>query len=72
LRETIPTPPKLCSMPSSTVRSAYESSSGSGRRPFGTRKLTVIGTPYVLIYRITATELQIVAVWHSAQRRRQP
>jgi plasmid stabilization system protein ParE len=33
----------------------------------GTRKLTVIGTRYALIYRITANELRIVAVWHSAQ-----
>lgn len=36
----------------------------------GTRSLTVLGTPYVIIYRITANELRIVAVWHSAQRRR--
>ncbi|HVL70279.1 MAG TPA: type II toxin-antitoxin system RelE/ParE family toxin [Beijerinckiaceae bacterium] len=34
----------------------------------GTRELVVAGTPYLVAYRITATEVQILAVIHGARR----
>jgi hypothetical protein len=30
----------------------------------------IIGTPYVVAYRVTVDEIQIATVWHSSQRRR--
>jgi addiction module RelE/StbE family toxin len=37
---------------------------------YGTRKLVVIGLPYVLVYRVAGDVVRISAVWHSAQRRK--
>lgn len=38
-----------------------------GRVP-GTRELVVPGTPYVVPYRVVADEIQILRVFHGAQR----
>ena len=35
----------------------------------GTRELVVTGTPYIVVYRATADEVQILGVFHGAQRR---
>lgn len=35
----------------------------------GTRELIVTGTPYIVVYRATADEVQILGVFHGAQRR---
>jgi plasmid stabilization system protein ParE len=37
-------------------------------RVAGTRELVVIGTPYIVIYRIEATAIVILRVLHAAQR----
>lgn len=42
-----------------------------GREP-GTRELTVIGTRYVVVYRVSGDVVQVVAVWHGKQSRRSP
>jgi plasmid stabilization system protein ParE len=34
----------------------------------GTRELVVIGTPYIVIYRIEATAIVVLRVLHAAQR----
>jgi addiction module RelE/StbE family toxin len=36
----------------------------------GTRELVITDTPYVAVYRVKGDELQIAAVWHSAQSRK--
>jgi len=41
-------------------------------RPTGltdVRELVVPGTPYLLVYRVTAEAVQILRVWHGAQER---
>jgi toxin ParE1/3/4 len=43
---------------------------GPPGRVHGTRELVIIGTPYVVAYRVTVDEIQIATVWHSSQRRR--
>ena len=37
-------------------------------RVAGTRELAVIGTPYIVIYRIEATAIVVLRVLHAAQR----
>jgi plasmid stabilization system protein ParE len=37
-------------------------------RVAGTRELVVIGTPYIVIYRIEATAIVVLRVLHAAQR----
>jgi len=43
---------------------------GSPGRVQGTRELVITDTPYVVVYRVKGDELQIAAVWHSAQSRK--
>jgi toxin ParE1/3/4 len=33
----------------------------------GTRELVVPNLPYVIVYRVTETEVQILRVWHTSQ-----
>ena len=35
----------------------------------GIRELVIAGTPFLLVYRVTETEVQILKVWHGAQDR---
>ena len=35
----------------------------------GIRELVVPGTPYLLVYRVTSNEVQILRIWHEAQDR---
>ncbi|MDE2135486.1 MAG: type II toxin-antitoxin system RelE/ParE family toxin [Alphaproteobacteria bacterium] len=37
----------------------------------GTRELTTVW-PYVIVYRVTGTNIDILAVWHGAQDRHRP
>ncbi len=37
----------------------------------GTRELTIVW-PYVIVYRVTGTNIDILAVWHGAQDRPRP
>ena len=41
---------------------------GRAGRVDGTRELVVARTPYVIIYRVIATEVRIIRMLHSAQR----
>ena len=43
---------------------------GPPGRMHGTRELNITGTSHVAVYRVTAKELRIVAVWHTSQSRR--
>lgn len=46
----------------------HEPSLGRPGRIRGTRELVVIGTPYVVAYRIHANEIEILTIQHGAQR----
>ncbi len=35
----------------------------------GTRELVVGGTPYIVVYRVRRTRVEIVTIWHGAQQR---
>jgi toxin ParE1/3/4 len=41
----------------------------AGREP-GTRELVVLGTPYIIIYRLSPGLIEIAAVWHAKQSRK--
>jgi len=41
---------------------------GRAGRVAGTRELVVVGTPYVVAYRIRGQQIAILAVFHGAQR----
>ena len=41
---------------------------GRPGRVDGTRELVIPGTPFVVPYRVTATEIQILRVYHHARR----
>lgn len=43
---------------------------GSGRpgRLRGTRELVVVGTPYVVAYRVHANEIEVLTIQHGSQR----
>jgi addiction module RelE/StbE family toxin len=34
----------------------------------GTRELVIVGTPYIAVYRVTDSDVEILALFHGAQR----
>jgi plasmid stabilization system protein ParE len=40
----------------------------AGAEP-GIRELPIAGTPYVILYRVRATRVFILTIWHAAQKR---
>jgi addiction module RelE/StbE family toxin len=43
--------------------------SGRPARPTGTRELVLPRLPYIVTYRITDDQIDILRIWHMAQRR---
>jgi plasmid stabilization system protein ParE len=51
------------------ARLANQPGLGRAGRLEGTRELVVIGTPYIVAYRVTSTEIDVLTILHGAQRR---
>ena len=41
---------------------------GRAGRVDGTRELVVVGTPYIVVYRVRGGEVEVVAVFHGARK----
>jgi plasmid stabilization system protein ParE len=52
----------------SVDRLAREPGRGRPGRIRGTRELVVVGTPYLVAYRVHANEIEILTIQHGAQR----
>lgn len=42
---------------------------GRAGAELGTRELVVGGTPYIVLYRVQASRVTILTIWHGAQQR---
>lgn len=42
---------------------------GRPARPVGTRELVLPRLPYIVTYRVTGEQIDILRIWHAAQRR---